>query len=126
MTDLLHSISEKLMFPLMPAYIMTIATTVAFDVDVKTVIAVISLVLAQLWMGIKWGLKIENAQTTLTARLNNIDNVLKNQDEMLKKSEKFDEIDSIIQKSIKVSIEEVLRVQGKHISNNVTSGSGGV
>ena len=126
MHGLLEALSDKYMFPLLPAYLMTIATTVVFDVDVKTVIAVITLVLAQLWMGIKWGMKIESTQTKLTTRLDNIDLVLAKQDKMLEKSEKFDELESIIHKSIKVSIEEVLRVQSKHTSHNAIETTGGV
>lgn len=120
MFDHLHGLSEKFMFPLILAYIMTIASTVAFDVDIKTIVAVISLVLAQLWMGIKWGMKIESTQTVLSSRLDNIDKVLENQDEMLRKSEKFDQIDHIIQQSIKKSIEEVLVVHNKLASNSAT------
>lgn len=120
MFDHLHGLSEKFMLPLIPAYIITIASTVAFDVDIKTIVAVISLVLAQLWMGIKWGMKIESTQTVLSSRLDNIDKVLENQDEMLRKSEKFDQIDHIIQQSIKKSIEEVLVVHNKLASNSAT------
>lgn len=120
MFDHLHGLSEKFMFPLIPAYIITIASTVAFDVDIKTIVAVISLVLAQLWMGIKWGMKIESTQTVLSSRLDNIDKVLENQDEMLRKNEKFDQIDHIIQQSIKKSIEEVLVVHNKLASNSAT------
>lgn len=120
MNEFLHGISEKFMFPLIPAYIMTLATTVAFDVDVKTIVAVVSLVLAQLWMGIKWGIKIESTQTKLSGRLDMIDSVLEGQNRMLEKSEKIDQIDHIIQQSIRKTLEEVLVANNKLTSNLAT------
>lgn len=126
MHDLLNGLTDKIMFPLLPAYLLTIATTVAFDVDIKTVVAVISLVLAQLWMGIKWGMKIESTQTKLSGRLDSIDKVLEGQDEMLKKSEKWDELESIVSKSIKAGIEEVLFAQNKLISNSTSEATRGL
>ena len=44
---------DHTILPLIPVYLAAVASTVMFEVDAKTIVAIAALVLTQMWMGIK-------------------------------------------------------------------------
>lgn len=91
----------------------------AFDVDIKTVMAVITLVVTQLWVGIRWGMKIEKGQIYLDNRLTEIDRALK----VLNINNGPTES---IRDAVRIGIEEALLAQDKRISYYASKATGGI
>lgn len=110
---------ERHMLPVFMSNILAIGATVAFDVDIKTIMAVITLVVTQLWVGIRWGMKIEKGQIYLDNRLTEIDRALK----VLNVNNGSTES---IRDAVRIGIEEALLAQDKRISYHASKATGGL
>lgn len=104
-----HLLDKPVLAMLYPMYATVLASTLVFDVDIKTIISVIALVVSQLYLIIKWGVKIESRLTKIEDKLDG--------------SKASDDISAIVQEEIKKGIKEVLRAQNKSTSNNAFEGS---
>ena len=101
-----HFMEKPVLAMLYPMYATVLASTLAFDVDIKTVISVIGLVVSQLYLIIKWGVKIDSRLTKIEDKLD--------------VSKASDEIAVMVSESIQKGINEVLRAHDRLVSDSAT------